>query len=140
MKSLFTAAAAILFAATAFTHTAQAQEGFRSPSGNIHCQYFAIDGDAVIRCDLRQTSNRSFPRPRNCDLEWGEAFEISGRATRGAPLCHGDTVQDNRLPVLPYGQTWQRAGLTCLSEQTGVSCRNARGHGFTLSRAAQRVF
>jgi hypothetical protein len=49
-------------------------------------------------------------------------------------------VQDNGLPVLPYGQSWQRAGLTCLSEQSGVSCRNARGHGFTLSRAAQRVF
>ena len=140
MKSLFTAAVAILLASTAFTQTAQAQEGFRSPSGNIHCQFFAIDGDATIRCDLRQVSYRSFPRPRNCDLEWGQAFEISGRATRGAPLCHGDTVQDNSLPVLPYGHYWQRAGLTCVSEQTGVSCRNARGRGFTLARAAQRVF
>lgn len=140
MKMMFTAAVSLLLAATAFTQTAQAQEGFRSPSGNIHCQYFAIDGDVTIRCDLRQTSNRSFPRPRDCDLEWGQAFEISGRASRGAPLCYGDTVQDNRLPALPYGQTWQRGGLTCLSEQSGVSCRNARGHGFTLSRAAQRVF
>jgi hypothetical protein len=130
----------ILLAATGFAQTAHAQEGFRSPSGNIHCQYFAIDGDATIRCDLRQVSSRSFPRPRNCDLEWGQAFEISGRAGRGTPLCYGDTVQGNSLPVLPYGRTWQRAGLTCLSEQSGVSCRNARGHGFTLSRAAQRVF
>jgi hypothetical protein len=132
-------AAAVLFAMTGLS-PALAQEGFRSPTGNIHCQYFAIDGDAVIRCDLRQVSTRSFPRPRNCDLDFGQAFEISGRATRGAPLCHGDTVQDERLPVLPYGQTWQRAGLTCLSEQSGVTCRNARGHGFTVARAAQRVF
>jgi hypothetical protein len=140
LQRLFMAAAAILLASAGFTQAALAQEGFRSPTGNIHCQFFAIDGDAVIRCDLRQVSNRSLPRPRDCDLDFGQAFEISGRATRGAPLCYGDTVQDNGLPVLPYGQTWQRAGLTCLSEQTGVSCRNARGHGFTLSRAAQRVF
>jgi hypothetical protein len=140
LARLFAAAvASILFAATG-SSTALAQEGFRSPTGNIHCQFFAIDGDAVIRCDLRQVSTRSLPRPRSCDLEWGQAFEISGRATRGTPLCYGDTAQDDRLPVLPYGQSWQRAGLTCISEQSGVSCRNARGHGFTLSRAAQRVF
>jgi hypothetical protein len=140
LARLFAAALMSILFASAGLSTALAQEGFRSPTGNIHCQYFAIDGDATIRCDLRQTSNRSFPRPRNCDLEFGQAFEISGRATRGAPLCYGDTVQDDRLPVLPYGQNWQRGGLTCLSEQSGVSCRNARGHGFTLSRAKQSVF
>jgi hypothetical protein len=30
--------------------------------------------------------------------------------------------------------------LTCPSEQTGVSCRNARSHSFSFSRAAQRVY
>ena len=140
MGRLFAAAVASILFASAGVSTAWAQEGFRSPTGNIHCQFFAVDGDAVIRCDLRQVSNRSLPRPRDCELDWGQAFEISGRATRGTPLCYGDTVQDERLPVLPYGQSWQRAGLTCISEQSGVSCRNARGHGFTLSRAAQSVF
>jgi hypothetical protein len=133
------AVASILFASAGLS-AAFAQEGFRSPTGNIHCQFFAMDGDETIRCDLRQVSNRSLPRPRDCDLEWGQAFEISGRATRGTPLCYGDTVQDERLPVLPYGQRWQRSGLACLSEQIGVTCRNARGHGFTLSRAKQSVF
>jgi hypothetical protein len=139
LERLFAAAVASILFASGGNSSAWAQEGFRSPSGNIHCQFIAIDGDVVIRCDLRQVSNR-LPRPRSCDLDWGQAFEISGRATRGTPLCYGDTVQDNRLPVLPYGRSWQRAGLTCISEQSGVSCRNARGHGFTLSRAAQRVF
>ena len=140
MQRLFVAAAALILFASAGLSSALAQEGFRSPTGNIHCQFSAMDGGASIRCDLRQVSNRSFPRPRNCDLEWGQAFEIAARATRGTPLCYGDTAQDDRLPVLPYGQTWQRSGLTCISEQTGVSCRNARGHGFTLARAAQSVF
>ncbi len=116
-------------------------EGFRSPSGNIHCQFFAGgDEGATVRCDLRRISNRPPPRPRDCDLEWGQAFEISARAARGIRLCYGDTVQDNSLPVLPYGRTWQRGGITCASEQTGVTCRNARGAGFALARAAQKVF
>ncbi len=136
MKRILTAAVL----ATLFAPAAIAQEGFRSPTGNIHCQFFAVDGDATIRCDLGQISNRPPPRPRDCDLEWGQAFEISARATRGARLCYGDTVQDPGLPVLAYGRSWQRGGLTCASEKTGVTCRNARGHGFTLSRAAQSVF
>jgi hypothetical protein len=140
LQRLSVAAVALILFASAGWSSASAQEGFRSPTGNIHCQFHAIDNDAVIRCDLAQVSNRSFPRPRSCDLEWGQAFEISGRGTRGQPLCYGDTVQDPRLPVLAYGQSWQRSGLTCISEQTGVSCRNARGHGFTLARAAQSVF
>jgi hypothetical protein len=140
LEKLVLAVVASILLASASISVASAQEGFRSPTGNIHCQYFAGDGDPVIRCDLRQVSKRSLPRPRDCELEWGQAFEIGARARRGEPLCYGDTVQDNRLPVLPYGQSWQRGGLGCLSEQTGVTCRNAGGHGFTLSRAAQRVF
>lgn len=136
MRSLFTAAVLTALVAPA----ALAQEGFRSPSGNIHCQYFAVDGDATIRCDLRRISNRAPPRPRDCDLEWGQAFEISARAARGVRLCYGDTVQDDRLPVLPYGRSWQRPGLACASEPTGVTCRNAGGHGIALSRAKQQVF
>ncbi len=138
LKTLFTAAVL----AALFAPAALAQEGFRSPSGNIHCQFFAAGGgaDATIRCDLRQMSNRPPPRPRDCDLEWGQAFEISARAARGTRLCYGDTAQDNRLPVLPYGRSFARGGLTCTSEQAGVTCRNAGGHGFTLSRGAQSVF
>jgi hypothetical protein len=117
-----------------------AQEGFRSPSGNIHCQFFDGEGGATVRCDVRSMSNRPPPRPKDCELEWGQAFEISARATRGERICYGDTVQDNRLPVLPYGRSFQRGGIGCASEQSGVTCRNGGGHGFSLSRAAQSLF
>ncbi|MGZ5841823.1 MAG: DUF6636 domain-containing protein [Xanthobacteraceae bacterium] len=142
-------ATAILTAALAaiFALPAVAQDGaigFRSPSNNIHCQFFAgdtgKDDDASIRCDLMQTNNRPLSRPRDCDMEFGDAFEITGGAARGEPLCHGDTVKDDTLPILSYGQNWQRQGLTCRSEQSGVSCINPKGHGFELSRGAQRVF
>jgi hypothetical protein len=138
MRLPWTAAAAIL-ALSALAAGAQDVSGFRSPSGNIHCQFYGGD-DATIRCDLAQISNRPPPRPRDCDLEWGQAFEIGARAARGTRLCYGDTVQDARLPVLPYGQSFQRRGLACISTQAGVGCRNAAGHGFELSRAEQRIF
>jgi hypothetical protein len=47
---------------------------------------------------------------------------------------------DPRLPVLSYGAAWQRGGIACKSEQSGVSCVNAKGNGFELSRNAQRLF
>jgi hypothetical protein len=136
LKSVLATAAVVAL----FASAAMAQEGFRTPSGNIHCQFFAGDGNATIRCDLRQIANRPPPRPRKCDLEWGRAFEVSARATRGTRLCYGDTVQDDRLPVLAYGRSFERRGLACASTPSGVTCRNAGGHGFTLSRTSQYVF
>jgi len=71
-----------------------------------------------IRAGVRNFGPR---RARHAALLWRHG---AGRSAAGAALR----------------QSWQRAGLTCISEQSGVSCRNARGHGFTLSRAAQSVF
>ncbi len=137
------AAAIAVFAIGAFgPERAEAQRmtfdnGFRSPSGNIHCQYF--DSDAVLRCDLKEISNRPLPRPRDCKNEWGQAFEAFGRRPETGPICYGDTVMDDRLPVLGYGERWERGDFVCRSERTGVSCLNSLGVGFELSRSAQKV-
>lgn len=111
--------------------------GFRSPSGNIHCQYF--DMEAVLRCDLKEIANRPLPRPRDCENDWGQAFEVFARKNETGPICYGDTVMDDRLPVLGYGDRWQRGDFVCHSERTGVSCVNSLGAGFALSRSAQTV-
>jgi len=120
---------------------AQAQSGpagFRSPSKNIACQYFNYDNQTALRCDIMEATVTA-RRPRDCDLEWGKAFEMrpKGSAER---LCYGDTVMDPGLPVLAYGDVWQRGGFTCKSEQTGVTCFNADRRGFSLSRAKQELF
>ncbi len=128
---------------SAFTGSAHAQDaliGFQSPSHNIHCQFATGDNQSVVRCDVMQGTITA-PRPRDCDLEWGRAFEISNRHGRlGERICYGDTIMDPALPVLNYGATWQRSGFTCTAEQTGVTCFNADRHGFTLSRAMQTMF
>jgi hypothetical protein len=119
--------------------TAQdAPVGFRTPSKNIACQFFVLDGQTTLRCDIVEVATRP-PRPADCDLDWGDAFEMTMKGPP-ASVCHGDTVRDPALPVLAYGEVWQRGGFTCRSEQSGLTCFNAMQHGFSLSRAAQKLF
>jgi hypothetical protein len=120
---------------------AQAQggpTGFQSPSKNIACQHFDYDRQNVLRCDIMEATVTA-RRPANCDLEWGKAFEMRSKGNVER-LCYGDTVMDPSLPMLAYGDVWQRGGFTCKSEQTGVTCFNADRRGFSLSRAKQEVF
>jgi hypothetical protein len=119
-------------------HAVPAQEVFfQSPSGNIQCAIF--DGTApVARCDIGDCTS-SFARPGDCDLDWGYAFEV-GASGPGYPLCAGDTVAVPGARVLGYGQSVSLGGITCTSAQTGMTCRNAGGGGFALSKARQRVF
>lgn len=114
---------------------ASAQEGFQSPSGNIHCAHW---GDELRR-DIQQRSYRP-PQPRGaCDLDFGNAV---GMTAAGAPglLCHGDTIVDPGRPMLPYGTTWQGRGFTCTSAESGVRCVNRAGRGFEMARAQLRFF
>jgi hypothetical protein len=128
---------AMLIAATA----ANAQSGtigFLSPSKNIACAYFDYDKQNTLRCDHMEATVTA-RRPADCDLEWGKGFEM--RSKGGAErICYGDTVMEPGLPVLAYGQVWQRGGFTCTAEQTGVTCFNADRRGFSLSRAKQDLF
>jgi hypothetical protein len=112
--------------------------GFQSPSKNIACQYFDYDKQNILRCDISAMETKP-RRPADCDLDYGGAFEMNAKGP-AARLCHGDTVMDRTLPVLGYGEVWQRGGFTCASEQTGVTCFNADRRGFSLARARQEVF
>ncbi len=112
---------------------------FRSPTGNVSC-LFVLGDSAEVRCDLAQL-NRSFTTPpKDCDLEWGDSFSIAETDKRGALVCHGDTVADPSAEVLEYGSTLSHSGITCTSAKSGMTCRNAAGHGFAVARKMQSVF
>jgi Bacterial SH3 domain len=117
--------------------------GFITPSGNISCRYFEDESDQTpdptLRCDIREHVT-SQPRPAECDLEWGDAFEIGKNSNYGTAVCHGDTTFGGGLPMLRYGGVWNYRGLTCTSEPAGLTCLNANGHGFRLSKAIQQIF
>lgn len=120
---------------------AQAQDrpiGFLTPSKNIVCQFYTDNGQGMLRCDIMNMENRP-RRPADCELDYGHAFEMSAKGNAGR-ICAGDTVMDASLPVLAYGEIWQRGGFTCRSEQTGLTCFNAMQRGFSLARGKQEVF
>jgi uncharacterized protein DUF6636 len=122
---------------------AQAEMGFKTPSNNIFCIIeppYENHPDSDLRCDLQQMSSKPPPRPGNCPLSWGDAFSIGQNANMSVLVCHGDTTRNDELGVLAYGSEWKQGGFLCNSEATGLTCVNAKGHGFALSRAVQRVF
>ena len=113
-------------------------DGFTMPSGNVACLYWSDNGKSSLRCDIRDTVAAP-PRPGDCDLEWGHSFEMEAKGPAGR-ICTGDTTFDPGLTDLAYGRIWQRGGFTCRSEPGGLTCFNAMQHGFSLSRAEQRLF
>jgi len=128
--------ALMLTASGAMAQSAPA--GFQSPSKNIACQYFDYDKQNILRCDISAMDTKP-RRPADCELDYGGAFEMSAKGP-AARICHGDTVMDKALPVLGYGEVWQRGGFTCKSEPTGVTCFNTERRGFSLAKAKQDVF
>ncbi|WP_028138559.1 DUF6636 domain-containing protein [Bradyrhizobium japonicum] len=133
---------AILLAMIGAAHAQDRPIGFLTPSKNIACQFFTDNGQAndkgVLRCDIMNMDARP-RRPADCELDWGHAFEMSAKGA-ASRICAGDTVMDQSLPVLAYGEVWQRGGFTCRSEQTGLTCFNAMQRGFSLARGKQEVF
>ena len=112
---------------------------FHTPSDNIHCLLMSGEFEGV-RCDMLELT-QSFPRrPADCDLEWGDAFEVGPADRQGHVVCHGDTVINPDSMELGYGASATLGDFTCLSEKTGMTCQNARGHGFSISKARQKLF
>jgi hypothetical protein len=105
---------------------------FKLPAGNIGCRF--LGGN--LRCDIL---SGLVPAPDgDCELDWtGVALERTGQ---GDPVCAGDTVYDEGAATLEYGWTWRRAGLECVSRETGLTCTNRDGRGFTVAREAWTAF
>lgn len=112
---------------------------FQSPTGNIHCM-IATGDYAEARCDMIELMPTYRQPPPNCDLDWGAAFAVGLASRKGQLACVGDTVVMEDSVVLDYGRTISLGGFDCTSEQSGMTCTNPAGHGFTLSRARQRLF
>jgi hypothetical protein len=119
---------ATVAAPTAATHD---YARFQMPSHNVGC---GIDS-GVLRCDILSGLK---PEPTEaCELDWtGIVLDAESAAQ---PECAGDTVFDQSAPVLAYGESWSRDRLTCVSRQSGLECKNAAGHGFTLARESWSV-
>jgi hypothetical protein len=130
------AGAAALVAGASLAATARADTviSFRTPSGNIGCVFASgLGTPASLRCDIRSRLRPRPQRPRGCDLDWGDSYEMTATGRVGL-TCHGDTAIIPSSRVLAYGSRWTHAGFTCRSRASGLTCRNRAGHGFFLSR------
>jgi hypothetical protein len=128
----------------AYTSLAQSFDdlgGFQTPSGNIHCAAYKDlrAGRAELRCDLVQNTARIPARPADCELEWGDAFGMNNRG-EAERICHGDTVQNPKNPVLQYTKVWSAGGFRCDVTQARLRCVNTDRHGWELSRSKQTIF
>ena len=105
---------------------------FQMPSKNIGCG----TSEGVLVCDILSGLK---PEPkRKCELDWtGMEMERLGPSQ---PRCAGDTAYVQSAPVLQYGSTWRRDGFKCVSQQSGLQCRNEENHGFSLARNAWTQF
>ena len=132
---------ALAVIAAAGATPASASDGLRTPSNNIVCILDNIDGEpADLRCDIGVLEPTKLRPPKDCGFGWGDAFAISEDGKSGERICHSDTIMHEDVPALQYGMAWQHGAITCRSERTGLTCVNAKGHGFAISRASQRVF
>lgn len=104
---------------------------FQMPSRNIGCLF----GFRRLRCDILSGLD---PEPAEaCEFDWvGIDMGVAGPSS---PNCGSDTVYDADAPTLAYGSTWSRSGITCESDESGLSCTNREGHGFTLARGSWSV-
>lgn len=109
--------------------TALSSEGFVLPSDNIYC----LDEAQGLSCEIASELNP--PPERECKLDWSGVY--LGSDTKARPVCKGDTIRGRveEAPVLGYGETWERDGIRCLSERTGLTCENDAGGELFLSRA-----
>ena len=130
------------------TRTAGAQaandvSGFKTPSGHIHCDAFPVEGAAgraVLRCDITGPGQPRVARPKDCELDYGYAFELFEPGGKSTLLCAGDTLADPRHNVLAYGSSWAYGGMRCDVTPTRLRCVNKSAHGFELSARRQRRF
>jgi hypothetical protein len=115
---------------------------FQTPSGNIHCVMYGDNefGAPGARCDMIDLVQTYTDAPPDCDLDYGSSFYIDTELRSGVLSCHGDTIINPGMAKLGYGERISLSGITCLSERSGLTCRNDAGHGFTLSRARQSLF
>jgi uncharacterized protein DUF6636 len=112
---------------------------FQSPSENIGCLIDWSAKSAFARCDARHHSWHPRRHPGQCpDLDYGQGLYVTRGASRGRVVCAGDTAL-GAGKHLRYGHTISHGGIKCVSEKSGMTCRNRRGHGFFISRQRYRL-
>jgi hypothetical protein len=114
--------------------------GVHTPSHNITC----VDTGPSLICNIGRAGYSAALQQRcsspPTSLDW-HGFELSARG-KAQILCSGGALIMGKVSytTLAYGKTWRHGAYTCTSRVTGLTCKNAHGHGLFLSRASWRTW
>jgi hypothetical protein len=150
MSRWFVAVFAVLACGVAAMASAATESSgfFKTPSGNIVCGYdygkfvkepFLVCG---IASGLKPAPPKTGAACKHLDYV-GNRVSLTATGRSHAIACAGDAgpfANPRAAQVLAYERTWRGGGFVCTSEETGLTCKNRRGHGFFLSRAYWRSF
>src|SRR4051812_18066969 len=107
-----------------------------------HKKIKGFPGEA--RCALREHTWVAPPKPKWCDVDWGDGVVVS-RHGPGNYVCAGDTVANPSAPILGLGGTITLGHYTCTVPSTVpspvVRCANNRNSpGLEVSAATVSLF
>lgn len=112
---------------------------FKSPTGNIQCAIYSDPSGASVRCDMSSLVPSYTERPAGCEFDWGSSFAVDAKG-KGYLACVSDPAAGPGAVVLRYGQAASLGGISCVSAETGMTCTNAKGHGFSIAKARQKLY
>jgi hypothetical protein len=121
--------------------------GIRTPSGNIRCLFLSTEGRTLLcmidRADYAARLQARCQGTSGAGLDWhgftvGPTGPVLVNCSGG--IQYDPATEHPRYVTLAYGRRWRAGPFTCASMRTGLTCRNARGHGLFLSRASWRAW
>jgi len=119
-------------------------KGFVLPSGNIGCAVtpndMSGDGKPTVFCSVRSgvSDNRWVKDSCLSPSDWQYRLDSSFRVSE---TCDPITAAAPRgSPTLAYGKSMSFGGVKCASASAGLTCENADGSGFFVSRQTQKSF
>jgi hypothetical protein len=139
MRALLPFLAALLTTAPAVADV----DSFTTPSGNIQCSGgMDIGTPSDVICEIVEHSGPP-PTKRLAECNDDQGYRFSMRERGRVSVECGPPGSRNTSPggnVVRYGDTIEFDRILCRSSTRGLVCRNADGHGFSLSRRRQSVF
>ena len=108
---------------------------FTVPGGSIGCSL----GGGTARCDVVSAVWSPPAKPRSCHTAWGQGLGV-GPGGPGHFFCAGNSVLDPGGAVVAPGRDDKAGGATCQVRSIGVTCFDAAGSGFFISRTGYYVF
>lgn len=125
-------------AGTAVTSGAQSDSAadlLITPSGNIECAV----RNGQFGCTLKEFDFDL--GDERCPGTRGPLVELDATGPSRESSCRGDFFADITWPdPTPYGTSVLLGVIACDVEETGLTCTNPQGHGFSMSRSTVQPF